>query len=174
MPDGLDLRTITLNFERDQLMYDISNVCYVTGDVLKTDDEHARHQIIDVTEDGNVDRVTRMLDLAFGEVQQMLSAFTKDAVTDGDITNDEFTETDTYVITLKVPSSIMKVTQNYLEQLIHNLLVDWAVMDWLTFTHPDKNEASVWAAKAEDLKSKINAALSARNKRVRIKQHPFP
>ena len=170
----METNKITLNFKRAELLYDIGNVCYVTGDVLATDNLHAQHQIIDVTEDGNVDRVTRMLDLIFAEIQQMLSAFSKNAVDDGDMTDDNFAETATYVMSLSVPDTMMKVTQNYLEQLIHNLMVDWAVWDWLSFTHPNMKEADIWAIKVENLKSKINAALLARNKRVRLSQHPFP
>lgn len=73
-------RTVVMHvmeFMREELLYDIKNVAYVTGDTLKTDDEHDRHQVIDVGEDGNVDRVTRMMNLAFAEVVEWLSRYTK-------------------------------------------------------------------------------------------------
>ena len=59
-----DKRKVTLLFDREALFYDIANVAYVEGDVMQTENVHDKHQVIDIAEDGNVDRVTRLLDVA--------------------------------------------------------------------------------------------------------------
>ena len=66
-------KTVTLTFKRDELLYDIKNMGFVEGDTKKVESEHERHQVMDVGEDGNVDRVTRVLDLTFSECGTVLS-----------------------------------------------------------------------------------------------------
>ena len=56
-------KKITLRFKREELLYDCKNYAYVEGDVMKTDDAHDRHQVQDIAEVGNVDRLTRVFDL---------------------------------------------------------------------------------------------------------------
>ena len=63
---------ITLSFLRDALIYDIQNNSYVVADVMEKDDEHAKHQVYDIAEEGNIDRVTRTLDRAFEECNDLL------------------------------------------------------------------------------------------------------
>ena len=48
-------KTVTLVFRREQLLYDISNYAFVEGDIMGEDAEHARHQVKDIAEEGNVD-----------------------------------------------------------------------------------------------------------------------
>lgn len=69
--------THVMEFMRDELLYDIKNVAYVVADTLKTEDEHDRHQVFDIGEDGNVDRVTRVMNLSFAEVVEWLQRFTR-------------------------------------------------------------------------------------------------
>ena len=68
---------VTLTFKRDELLYDINNIAYVEGDVMPADNEHDRHQVMDVGQDGNIDRVTRVLDVAFAECEELLYPYSK-------------------------------------------------------------------------------------------------
>ena len=38
-------KTVTLNFKRTEILDDLKQYSYVEGDILKTQDEHDRHQI---------------------------------------------------------------------------------------------------------------------------------
>ena len=74
--DGITLK-VTLTFKRDQLLYDIKNAAYVESHVMPPDTEHAKHMVADVGEEGNVDRVTRVLDLGVSMCREMLYPWAK-------------------------------------------------------------------------------------------------
>lgn len=51
-------KTVTLTFKRSELLYDVENCSFVEGDIMETENEHARHQVFDIGQSGNVNRVT--------------------------------------------------------------------------------------------------------------------
>lgn len=66
-------KTVALQFLRTELLNDLDQYGYVEGDVQRVGDprneaeehlRHGRHQTQDITQDGNIDIVTRHLDLA--------------------------------------------------------------------------------------------------------------
>ena len=153
-------KTVLLRFSREQLLYDIKNYAYVEGDVMKTNDAHDRHQVQDVGETGNVDRITRILDLAYSECQEMLYPYTKTVVPDGESKNDDLQENEFYFIYLSVPEDLSETTTEMWEKLIHEYMVYRAVEDWMSITKPDS--AANWMAKIEDIKQKIQESKSGR------------
>lgn len=165
---------MTLTFYRDQLLYDIKNLAYVEGDVLPDEAQHSKHQVQDIGEDGNIDRVTRMLDLALAHCVEVLYPFSKADVESGLVLNDNLTETATYTVTLLVPDDFSDTTAKYLEQLIHNLLVYYVLADWMSIANvANPKSAANWAAKAQDVEDEIKGKLNARTGRVRKFQSPF-
>ena len=167
-------KTVTLTFYREQLLYDIKNLAYVEGDVLPDEAQHSKHQVQDIGEDGNIDRVTRMLDLALAHCVEVLYPFSKADVESGLVLNDNLTETATYTVTLLVPDDFSDTTAKYLEQLIHNLLVYYVLADWMSIANvANPNSAANWAAKAQDVEDEIKGKLNARTGRVRKFQSPF-
>ena len=165
---------IILNFKRKELLYDIANACYIMSDSL-TSDNHSKHNIIDIAQDGNVDWITRRLDLVNAEIQHLLSSFNKETVNEGDSTDDSFGEVDAYIYKLLVPDTFLSVTHKYLSQLIHNLMVDMCISSYLSDVIGGNSlgEAQLWLSEANEIKDKIKAALTARSKRMRVSQHPF-
>lgn len=167
-------KTVTLTFYREQLLYDIKNIAYVEGDVLSDESQDSKHQVQDIGEDGNIDRVTRMLDLAMAHCAEVLYPFSKVDVENGLVLNDNLTETSAYTLTLLVPDDFSDTTAKYLEQLIHNLLVYLVLADWMSIANvANPKSAANWAAKAEDAESEIKSKLNARAGRVRKFQSPF-
>lgn len=167
-------KTVTLTFLREQLLYDIKNIAYVEGDVLSDEAQHSKHQVQDIGEDGNIDRVTRMLDLALAHCVEALYPFSKVDVESGVVLDDTLTETPTYTVTLLVPDDFSDTTAKYLEQLIHNLLVYYVLADWMSIANvANPKSAANWAAKAQDLEDEIKSKLNARTGRVRKFQSPF-
>lgn len=156
-----DKRTVTLLFKREELLYDIETIGYVEGDVLKTDTPHDKHQIQDIGQDGNVDRVTRILDLVHALCLESLHKYTKEECNDGMELTDDFEETKIYVIRLKVGSRFSKTTANLLEKLIHEFMVCSAVADWLGITKPDAAEK--WQTKAQAALDKAKEVLRNRD-----------
>ena len=165
--------SVTIVFKREQLLYDVAHPSWVEGDVLQTDNVHAVHQIQDVIQDQNVDRVTRMLDLAFAECTEMLYPYSKKELLDGTVENDELTETTEYVLQLSVPESFSKTTYDLLKLYVHNYMVAYALEDWMSITNPDKNSKANWYAKIADIREKIESSINARIGRVRRTLSPF-
>ena len=75
-------KAVTLVFKREELLYDAENYSFVEGDIMQAEDEHARHQVFDIGQDGNVDRVTRILNLVHSECVEMLFPYTKEEISD--------------------------------------------------------------------------------------------
>lgn len=164
-------RTVELRFLRSQLLYDAANYAFVAGDVMKAEDEHGRHQVVDMVEDGNVDRVTRVLNLAVAECREILYPYTKVEVEGEESRNDVLAEVPEYVIRMLVPDDFSKTTVTFLEQLIHELLVDRIMADWMSLTKPE--DKAVWEEKAEAVIGKINSCKNYRTGKVRRPLHPF-
>ena len=172
-----------MSFFREALLYDIKNVAYVTADIMPVDDDHQKHQVFDVGEDGNVDRVTRIMNLAFAEVVEWLYRFTKLEVRKGGKTcscskgsgvlagylDNEFEEPDEYVLMMRIPSNFSHTTLHLLKELIHEYIVCRVLEDWLSIT--DKADAEVWRVKREEVATKIKTYRNM-GKKVRISLHP--
>lgn len=159
-----------LGFKREELLYDIKNCSYIEGSIMETDNDHARHMVQDVGEEGNVDRVTRILDLAVAQCKELLYPYTKHEVHRHEL-DDKFKEQSVYGIVLNVPNGFSQTTLNYLKELIHEYLVCRAVAEWMRITNHGKYET--WVGKADDAKSELRGCLQSRLKRTRIRTHPF-
>lgn len=164
----------TLTFYRSELLYDVKNIAWVEGDVITTDDEHDRHEIMDIGEDGNVDRVTRVMDLALAHCRELLFPYSRTNVDETEERDDELEEPEAYTIELRVPDDFSKSTLTYLEKLIHEYLVYRVLMDWMSITNlKNPNSAANWASKLKDLEDEIESTLNARIHRVRRTQTSF-
>lgn len=164
-------KKVTLTFKREEILYDCKNYAYVEGDTMKTEDEHDRHQVMDIGEDGNVDRVTRVLDLAFAHCVELCYPYSKVEVEDETSLDDTLQERDELVLHLMVPDDFSQTTVELMRRLIHEFLVYKVMADWMSLTKPD-GEAK-WVQKAEMVESKISAALTFRVGRVRRPLNPF-
>lgn len=163
---------VTLTFKRSELLYDAANYSFVEGDIMKADDEHARHQVFDIAEKGNIDRVTRVLNLAHAECVEMLFPYTKEEIADGqEALNDVLTAPEEYHIVLNLPVGFSLTTVRLLQNLIHEYLVCRVLADWMSITNP--NSEANWERKFESLRSKIRTSLVSRTGKVRRKCKPF-
>ncbi len=165
-------KSVTLTFKRSELVYDAENYSFVEGDIMKTDDEHTRHQVFDIGQDGNIDRVTRILNLAYAECVEMLYPYTKTEIPDEqeDI-NDILNAPEEYNIELILPEGFSLSTVKLLSNLIHEYLVCRVLADWLSITNPISQTR--WEEKLKDIKYKIQTSLVSRIGKVRRKLKPF-
>lgn len=166
-------RTATLKFLRPELVYDAENYAYVEGDIMGDENKHQKHQVMDIAQDGNVDRVTRVLNLAHAECVEMLYPYTKEEIEDGSTPelNDVLAVQEEYTIELTLPSTFSKTTVNLLANLIHEYLVCRVLQDWFSITYPDASAA--WAEKLMAVKEKISTAIMSRTKSLRRRMSPF-
>ena len=152
-------------------MNDIRNIAYIEWDVMKRDNVHDKHMVADIGEEGNVDRVTRVLDLTFAQCVELLYPYAKREVKEHSCRDDELEEEDEYVLKMKVPDTFSETTVTLLEKLIHNLLVYAVLADWFSITKPEGAEA--WAARAESLKDEIEKAKNRRTGVMTRRMSPF-
>ena len=190
-------KTVKMTFKREELLYDIRNNAYVEGDVMQVKTEHNRHQVQDIGEDGNIDRVTRLLDLAHAECEEALFPYTKEdveqetemddtptyveptadaggTVADMEMFTDDTTAskpTGDYVIRLLVPDEYSKTTVRLIVRYIHEYMVCRVLADWLSITNPPA--AANWKAKQDEALEGMREAVNFRTGRVRRTQTPF-
>ena len=167
--DSKNIEAVLL-YKREQLIYEIRNLAYVEGDIMPEAQQHERHTVQDIGEAGNIDRVTRILDLALSECSEWLYPFTKRRIY-RECLDDRLTEKKVYSIFMRVPKDFSQTTLNAIENLVHEYLVCSALADWLSIANPKK--AAVWKEKTEELKTAIKNKPRLRRNRLRISQHPF-
>lgn len=161
-------RLAVVMLRRGELVYDIRNCCYIEGHVMPEDADETRHTVQDVGEEGNVDRVTRMLDLAHAELVERLLPMTRRELDDPLVTN-RLAERGVYGVVLEVGRDFSQSTLNLLGKLIHEAMVSWVVADWMSITNPGK--ADVWRAKADELLTRVSGVKGHRVGRLRIRPH---
>lgn len=190
-------KTVKMTFKREELLYDIRNNAYVEGDVMQAKTEHDRHQVQDIGEDGNIDRVTRLLDLAHAECEEALFPYTKEDVeqetemddrptyveptadaegtmADPEVFTDDTTAskpTGDYVIRLLVPDEYSKTTVRLIVRYIHEYMVCRVLSDWMSITNPPA--AANWKAKQDEALEGMKEAVNFRTGRIRRTQTPF-
>ena len=170
----LPTRTVKLVFKREQLLYDIGNYAFVEGDIMPVKEEHERHQVMDVAQEGNIDLATRILNLAHSEVVEALYPYTKEPIVDEEIFDDNLEEPDEYEINITVPQTYSRTSVKYLRWLIHEYLVYRVLYEWMSLTNlANPLSKQNWEAKIESIKSKMKSAIRGRGKPLRISQHPF-
>ena len=168
--DAEDKRVVRLKFLRDQLLYDIKNYAYVEGDVMGEEKQHAQHVLVEIGEEGNVDRVSRILAVVHTAVIEMLFPYTKAEPIEEEIDNSLYAP-DEYVVELTVPSTMSRTTMHHLSKLIHEFMVYCVLADWLSITNPQA--AANWTAKAEAIKEEIEDVKNLRRKTFTRATHPW-
>ncbi len=168
----IERKSVRLVFKRKEIVYDAENYSFVEGDIMATDNIHAQHQVFDIGQDGNIDRVTRVLNMCYAEVVEMLYPYTKSPI-DEDISpiDDILKDPEEYVIDLSVPADFSMSTVKLLSHLIHEYLVYRVLSDWLSITNP--NSSKNWEDKFSVLRMKIQTALVSRAGKIRRKLKPF-
>lgn len=164
-------KVVTLLFKREELLYDCKNGAFIEGDVMEVNTEHDRHQVFDICEDGNVDRVTRVLDLAFAQCVELCYPYSKVPVANETILDDTLEYREVYEMKLLVPTDFSYTTVELLRRLIHELLVYKVMADWMSLTKPSSK--SNWQEKIENTEQEITSMLNARIGRVRRTLTPF-
>lgn len=156
-----DKRAVRLTFLRSQLLYDIKNYAYVEADVMGEEKQHARHVLAEIGEEGNVDRVSRILAVVHTAVIEMLFPYTKAESIEEEIDNCLHAPEE-YVVELNVPNTMSRTTMHHLSKLIHEFMVYCVLADWLGITNP--RAAANWSAKAEAIKGEIEEVKNLRRK----------
>lgn len=152
-------------------MDDIRNNAGIEGDTMKRDNEHDKHMVYDIAEKGNVERVTRVLDLAFNFCVELCFPYAKKEIGKHTYRDNEYEVEEEYVMTLHLPDTFSETTVTMLETLIHEYMVDSVMEDWMDLTKPES--VAFWHQKLEAAKSEIIGALARRTRCLTRKMNPF-
>jgi len=161
---------VTLIFMREELLYDIKNYAYIEGHVMGEEKQHAQHTLVDIGEEGNVDRVNRVLAVVHAGVVEMLYPYTKEEVAE-DVIDNMMEEPEEYAIEMRVPRTMSITTIRFIAKLIHEYMVYKVIADWLHITNPQA--ASHWEMKANEMAEKIQSAKNHRTYAFTRKTHPW-
>lgn len=164
------VQTAIMSFKRESLLYDIENSAHIEGRVLETENPRQRHDVQAVGDEGNVDRITRVLDLAIARCRELLYAYTKHEVHRRELT-DRLKERPVYGIVLSLPAGFSQTTLNLISELVHEYMVCKGAAEWMSLTNPAK--VAVWEKKADDALTEIRESMQTRMIRVRRRMHPF-
>lgn len=176
-PDGADntkSANVTLVFHREQLLYDIKNYAYIEGHVWGEDSpeiRHAQHTLVEIGEEGNIDRVNRILEVVHAAVIEMLYPYTKQEPLNDEVICDRMWTPDKYQIKMKVPATMSRTTLHLLNKLIHEFMVARVIYDWLSITHPEA--AKNWLEKAFEAADEINSIKNSRTGVLRRPSYPL-
>lgn len=164
----------SLMFHTQEILDDVAQLAFVEGDVMPAESNHERHQVQDIVEDGNRDRVMRVIDLAVAELTNMMYPYSKMPSDDGEYRVNHLMERDMYVIDLTLPDDFAESTLSYLNKLMHEFIVCRVMDDWMSITNLGNKESALnWTQRIEDLQSRIGSAMNTRIRRVRRSQTPF-
>ena len=164
-------RVLILELKRKELAYDIQNLGYIIRDSMKRESPEEGRNISDIMEDGNADRIQRILDLAYAEVMRVLSPYVDHRVEADAYGNDILNEPTSYYVFVTLKHTMPGTTENLLRVYVHEFMVAFTMADWLAVVAPE--QAAVWAGKAQGLEESIRGCMSARKTITQIKPSPW-
>lgn len=136
------------------------------------DAQCVRHEVCDVCAEGNVDRVTRVLDAAFAECVELLYPYTeKEIEAEGTSHDDLLSAPEVYEVVLSLPEGFSVTTVELLVKLVHEYMVTRAMADWMSIVCPGRE--GTWEKKYMSLREKIRTSLLSRRGKVRRRLRPF-
>lgn len=165
-------KTITVDFilGRDNLLYDIANEAYIEGDLMPDEADKVKAILQDLTQDGNIDKTNRTMNIAVSECEEMLYPYTNREIQAGDIDNRPAAPTE-YHITARFPDTFSQTTADLLKGLLHEYVVGRVLADWLGSTKPEI--VPKWLDRIGDIRLRIKQAMSIRRTKTRRKISPL-
>ena len=131
------------------LLYDIGGLAYVVGDIRDgTLPAHVLHQVFDICQEGNIDRVDRLLSLSFWEAATHIGHVAVALPPEG------VGQNRVYRLALKKPVAPAWVMR--LKTALREYMTACVLADWLSFTLPDA--APPWREKARISLASLQAA----------------
>lgn len=150
------MRDVKMEFGRAKLDYDIQNLAHHIARVKKDDlNEISRNHLLEdiVNEGNNRDRVTRVLNIVHGAIENLLLPLTLPREDDTLLT-DDFIEPKKYELSLSVPDTMSPITTKLLMMLTHEYMVYRTLHDYLLLMG-DVDAAQIFAASLQELQEQL-------------------
>lgn len=147
----------TIRMRRPHLLFKVANAASIVKDSIPDEDttHEMRKWIEDITDDGNIERVTDLLDLAFADLLEWLDSRLEDSDIVGDVEPDE---DDDYIITTAKAISTHKA-KRVLKPRMEEYMTAYVLWQWLL--HKGfAAQAAPWKERMDELKDKIRDLLN--------------
>lgn len=147
-----------MKLKQSALLYDISNLAYIIADTHE-ENNFSIHRIRDICEDGNIDRVARILGLAYSNIVNLLKpVLTGDSLA---LNHDTSRKVRDYEFRFSTSRqfSISPETKITIKETIREYMVTFVLADWLAVTFPEI--ADVWKYKAEAAYTRLTDILQS-------------
>ncbi len=141
---------VMMELLKSELVYDIKNTAYSFADSQRKDnvDEHTLHQVFDVGEDGNRDKLARILDSAVEDCREVLFRFCKMYMRGSGFDSNEWeecigsptNEEEAYYIAMMMPNGFSKTSVHTLTVYVHDYIVNQSLYEWMMLVYPDGAE----------------------------------
>lgn len=137
-----------MKLSKKALLYDISNMAYLiadTGEPLN----HTLHRVRDICEDGNIDRVSRILGLAYAKILDVLAPVSESRhiKIDRDLSVSPHNYEIRFSSSGRFRFTLTSEKKLKIKEIAHEYMVCMVLCDWLEVTLPVA--ADVWKYRAE-------------------------
>ena len=142
------------------IVYDIENLAYAIADTGEAG-RHTLHRVRDICQDGNIDRVARILGLAYSNILTVLLPVLSPPRFNPD--KDQSATPHDYNLKLREDASLKymltKERKLKIKETSHEYMVAMALADWLGITLPEA--ADVWKFRAETALDSLKELVSS-------------
>lgn len=172
---------VMIELQKKELVFDIKNTAAAYADSISSsvEDSHLIHNVYDVGEDVNRDKLARILDSAVEDCKEMLYRFTKMEMLGSGFDSNEWeecigsptNEEESYYLAMRIPNGFSQTSVHTMTVYIHDYIVNQCLYEWLMIVYPDGADR-FWSL-AEEKKQKMKDASNRSAVRTRITLHPF-
>lgn len=137
-----------MKIKKKAMLYDIANMAYLVADTGENGN-HTLHRVRDICEEGNIDRVSRVLGLAYSQLLTVLFPILRSPCFD--INRDRSASPHDYEFLFrrdeKIKYSLTTERKLKIKETCHEYMVCKVLADWLEITLPVA--AEVWKFRYE-------------------------
>lgn len=136
-----------ITIKKESVLHDVANLAFVIADIHGNADAHAVHQTFDIVEEGNIDRVARIMGLAFSEIETVMSPVMSPRRLPSRLKDRSAVARD-YSLTLRDDlCGEMAVEAVAIHRIMQEFMVCKVLADWLSVTLPSLS--GIWKEKAQ-------------------------
>lgn len=150
-----------------ELLFDIANMAYTIADTGELN-RHTLHRVRDICEEGNIQRVERVLHLAYSNVIGVLHPVMRapKGMTDEDCGRTPGDFEFRFIDNCRLRSNLTAEARLRIKEMIREYMVCMVLHDWLTITLPEA--ADVWKDKYETAYRALGETASVNIKKRRV------
>jgi|GEM_PF-6718112 hypothetical protein len=152
-------KDVTLVYDVDELVTDISQQCLLIGKAIERQGRDA-HDVKDIEDDNNREIMLNLVSRYFYDAVNMLSPYSKVPIKDKSVIGNEPDDADKYTMILQFHAERSQTTILHLRRLIHDYIVNNCVYKWVSKTTPDY-PMNIYLQEITDTRDAISSALVA-------------